>query len=170
MQWAGRTWRQTARRSKNLELPFLHAISTALAPTRHSGPRQSPPVPMPPRRQSCVTARGDGGLAPDNDHWHHRRGATGFDQVCHQAACEAIQERTFSIAGHRRLCAHLGRSRAPGRRSKADVRRNVAVATEMSAAGGFLPARFQDRVCSDWTFSFIARRGRKRIVSFQRGR
>ena len=34
------------------------------------------------------------------------------------------------------LCAHLGRSRPPGGRSNADVRRSVAVATQMSAEGG----------------------------------
>jgi len=45
-----------------------------------------------------------------------------------------------------------------------------AESAQMSGVGGFLPVRFQARVCSDRTFSFIARRGRKRIVSFQRGR
>jgi hypothetical protein len=44
------------------------------------------------------------------------------------------RNRTFNSG--RRLCARRGRSGAPKRSPKADVRPSVAVAAQMSAAGG----------------------------------
>ena len=43
---------------------------------------------------------------------------------------------------HGLLCAHVGRSRPPGRNSNADVRPSVVVAAQMCAAGGLRSVRF----------------------------